>query len=388
MLRSGFGVLAGLLWLVSCSSTTSHPNQGSAGTTSTGAGAGANAANGASGNGATLPEVDASTAIGFCEGYYAIVAKLLAKCWGIPEANAQGLLPDAQLCQAFATSVDEGRISFDPGPAAACLNELGKAASCDGPTDPQLIGDCTVLKPLVPTGETCTLFSSLAVGQECMGDAYCQEPEAYACSGVCAEPPALGAPCDLLKGDVRCGPDATCDSTSKTCVAKPADVELDGACGGDGLGNCKDPLWCEVPASGAPTGVCHAKKTSGSCSLPAACALPAVCAGPEGSRSCVAPKNEGESCTPGLRECNIASHCGANKKCTSQPVTLGEACGSVDGESVPCGRDAYCEGTPAGAGTCQKRKQPGDACTGKGYGECDGNRGHCDSGTQRCVACP
>ena len=400
MARLGLVLLVGLVGLPCCGSTTSSPGQagaagsanGSGGTsTTTGGGAGGHKASGGSATGtagaATLPLGDVTTPTGFCQGYYAIVADLFTQCWGLTAAEGQSLLADARLCQAFAASVDEKRVGFDPAHAGACLSELDAAVSCDGTNDMASFANCDLITPLVPVGGTCTSFSDIAVGRECMDDAFCQQTADYACTGKCTARSPIDTPCDPLTTDVRCGTGLTCDQTTKLCVAKPADVALNGACDGAGLGKCKNGLWCD-PATASTGGVCHAQQTSGACTDSQACAHPTICAGAEGSKACVTPKALGESCTPGWRECSIVSHCGDDQKCTDAPAALDQPCGILAGESVPCAADAYCDGGLLGGGTCKPKKQPDAPCDGKSVGECDGTRGHCDKSSHTCVACP
>lgn len=402
MARLGLVLFAGLLGLPSCGSTTSSHDGGagsasSSGGTATRGGADDGKASGgeASGGSATssagvgsmLPPGDVTTPTGFCQGYYAIVADLFSRCWGLTAAEGQSVLGDAKLCQSFAASVAEKRVGFDPARAGACLSELEAAVSCEGTDDMANFADCAAIAPLVPVGETCTSFSDVAVGRECGGDSFCKPTADYACTGSCTARSPVDTPCDPLTTDVRCGNGLTCDQTTKRCVVKPPDVALNGVCDGAGLGRCQSGLWCDPGTTNAP-GACHAQQTSGACTDSQACAHPTICAGASGSRSCVTHKSVGESCTRGWRECGIVGHCGDDNKCTDAPANLDQACGTLGGERVPCGADAYCDGALQGSGTCKLKKQPDAPCTGTSLGECAGTQGHCDASSETCVACP
>lgn len=404
MLRLGLSGIVGLLWLAGCSSTT-HSNGGtgqggaagsSAGSaTAAGAHAGTSSSGGAdalggtdsSGGSGVGSSADPTTPQGFCTGYYTIVAELFAKCWAISEAKTLEAFSDPALCQNFLTSVTEKRIGFDGTHGAACLKELKAALVCEGDVDEASVPDCTlIIQGLVPVGAACSPASDNALGHECMGDSYCQEATTYACAGVCAERAPVGAACDPLGTTVRCAVDASCDFTSKKCVAVPPPAQLNEACGAAPLGKCDDGLWCDIPTSAA-SGTCAAKKSSGPCETNSECARTKQCAGPEGAKSCADPKPVGASCTPGNRECNLLGHCAEDQKCSDAEAKLDEPCGILSGESVACTSDLYCDGGLLGPGVCRTPKAAGAACTGTSVGECAGKRGHCDDTDNTCVAC-
>lgn len=403
MARLGLLLWAGLIGLPGCGSTSSTPRQGGDAGSANGSGGSSSATGGAkasgggtasgggatssAGAGSTLPLGDVTTPLGFCQGYYAIVADLFTDCWGLTAAEGQSLLAGPKLCQAFTASVDEKRVGFDPTHASACLSELEAAVSCQGTNDMASFADCGLITPLVPAGESCSSFSDIALGRECMDDGFCRQAADYACTGTCTPRSPVDTPCDPLTTDVRCGSGLTCDQTTKLCVVKPPDVALNGACDGAGLGRCQSGLWCD-PATASAGGVCHVQQTSGACTDNQGCAHPTICAGAEGSQACVTPKAVGESCTQGWRECSVVSHCGDDQKCTDAPAALDHPCGILAGEAVPCAADAYCDGGLRGGGTCKLKKQPDAACDGTSLGECDGTLGHCDTSSHTCVACP
>src|SRR4051812_42330278 len=171
MFKVGLIGLVGIAWLSGCGASTSNPSPGSdrahGGAGSAGAAAGEAGDNTASGGarglggaedsgGSGQVPIDSSTAVGFCQGYYAIVGELFTKCWGLPPTEAQAVVSSSTLCRAFNDSIVAKRLAFDASNAAACLSELRKAESCDGMstvTAPDCVG---VMTPLVPTGGACS----------------------------------------------------------------------------------------------------------------------------------------------------------------------------------------------------------------------------------------
>jgi hypothetical protein len=198
----------------------------------------------------------------------------------------------------------------------------------------------------------------------------------------------LNEPCDLLS-DARCATGLTCDSASKTCITAPPAGGMGASCGDNAP--CAKGFYCETGADAGSTamGTCQARKSSGACTTGSECAQPLQCAGPTGGKTCAAPKHPGAPCTPGRSECDFASYCAADGKCSGTYAAVGQPCGPQPGsDSVPCVLSAYCDGSGVQAGTCRALKQDGDACTGTTVFECGGNYGHCDATTHKCVSCP
>jgi hypothetical protein len=392
MLKLGLVAVVGVCALISCGSATSAPPDASGGSDATAGSAttagGANAMSGAgtAGKSSMTPTGDVTTPAGFCQSYHTLLTEMFASCLQLSDEQSQRLFADPGLCRRFEASITEKRMSFDGTRAAACLEEAKAASTCNGTAEGAIAPHCELLHPLVTTGGTCNDLSPDALGDECTGDDYCQPAESNACSGTCAGRAPIGAACDPSQSDVRCAVDATCDRTTKKCVALPGDVELDGACGSS-VGNCKTGLFCDRPNLAA-NGACHVPQTSGPCNVRQACALPAICAGPVDAMSCVLPKQLGEACTPGFRECNILAHCDTDHVCSDKLGAVGETCGLIDGEGFGCQDGAYCAGFALNVpGTCQATKQAGAACDGSSAGECGGWRAHCDMTTLVCKNC-
>jgi hypothetical protein len=332
---------------------------------------------------------DPTTPDGFCQSLSAIVFNGYVTCLGgTPADAAKVLASDPNLCASFDASIAAHRSSFDPTNARACLDAFAKGFTCAGFSSSSIPTtlDCTVSAPLVPVGGTCRGFSSSFFPQECMGGGYCKRGPNHACDGTCVLPAAVNEPCDPLN-DVRCAQGLNCDSTSKTCVMAPPFGAMGATC--DATSSCAKGLYCDKGADAGAQGTCQPQKTSGPCASSSECAQGTQCAGPAGAKTCVAPKRAGDGCTPGQGECSFFTFCGADHKCSDTFAAVGQPCGSQPGsDPVPCVTGAYCDGVLVQGGTCRAKKQPGDACTGTGLLECDGNGAFCDTTTQKCVDCP
>jgi hypothetical protein len=388
--------LVGSLFIFGCSSHNAGGDAsvpGPDGTAGTGDGAkGVDTGGAGTGGGDALAPIDAnpSTAEGFCLAYLELVAGYFSRCDAIPLDYARMLFVGDSPCQRFQGNIAAGRLAFDGAHGAACLQEVSTAVMvCGGSTSMQDFSDCQqTVMPLVPVGGTCTSFYIVSIGEQCKDGAYCKEGPSYACTGVCAARNPIGGACDL-DTDVRCVEGATCNSTLKMCVSAPPTPGASDACGAANQPPCAYGLYCEKGgADGGATGVCRAKKTSGTCASDTECAAPLRCVATAGM-TCTAPKKEGEACTPNAHECDLVSHCGTDGKCTSARATVGEPCGTINNESTACAKGAYCDVSLLSnqSGTCRANKHDGDACTGPPLQECAGDNGHCDTATQKCLSC-
>jgi hypothetical protein len=389
----GFWVVAGCSSPMATSRDSSVPGADGPAGSGDGSGGGAGAASAGTGGGDALPPIDAnpSTAQGFCLAYLELVAEYFSRCDDIPLDYARRLFVGDSPCKRFQGNIAAGRLAFDGTHGASCLQALGTAlAVCGESTSMQDTGGCEqVMTPLVPVGGACTSFYNVSIGEQCKDGAYCKKGASYACTGVCTTRNPIGGACSL-DTDVRCVTGATCDSTSKMCVASPPSPGAGEACGAAGQPSCVRGLYCDRTGAdaGAALGVCRAKKTSGACASDIECATPIRCVG-KTAMTCTATKKEGEACTPNAHECDVASHCGADGKCTSAPAAVGEPCATINNESIGCAAGAYCDVSLLSnqSGTCRAEKQDGDACTGPPLQECGGDNGHCDTATHKCLSC-
>jgi hypothetical protein len=322
--------------------------------------------------------------MGLCLAYSDFLASYLVRCQGLAPAPTQQAYADPILCQRFVASIAAGRMGFDPSAAATCAASLAGVTSCGGSLT--LAGCDRATPPLVPLGGTCkSFYNDFFPTTECIGDSYCQEGASHACTGVCTARAAIGASCSFVSGPM-CTIDAICDVNTSRCAAPLAANQ---PCVGPGQASCQNGFYCDTSrADGGTSGLCQPQRQSGVCTVgDSSCAGPSHCVGPSGAQTCAPPKQVGDACTPGARECDGLGFCGSDGKCTDTLMAVGQACGSVSGEIVNCQTSAYCVATTGGMGVCQLKKQPGAACTGA-LGECDGNNGHCDTPTLTCVVCP
>jgi hypothetical protein len=306
--------------------------------------------------------------------------------------------PDA-VCLRLVRSVRAGLSRYDRQRGTACLAALASMGSfplsaCDDLSATPFNGlDCrTSITPAVSAGGTCSIiYPDFLWNNECMDGTYCSGgSQTYACSGTCIAFLELGAACTL--DGQKCRPDTSCNvplsspkSTIGQCVA---DVSAGSACKGPNGPACASGLKC-IGGSSTVAGICAKPASSGSCTSHGDCASPNLCVGATGQKTCVAPKANGASCTPGLRECFTMSACNSQGVCDAHLGIEGETCGTIKGEMFLCNTGFYCDGPIGDAGVCRKDKKAGEACTGTVMGEClgAGYQTHCDTSTSTCVSC-
>jgi hypothetical protein len=250
--------------------------------------------------------------------------------------------------------------------------------------------DClTSITPAVPAGGTCSIMYGDLGGTECMDGTYCSEgSQTFACSGTCVSFLDQGTAC--TRDGQKCRPGTTCNapysvstSTTGQCVA---DVPAGSACKGPGGPGCVSGLKC-LGGSTTVAGVCGKAASSGPCTSSSDCASPNRCVGADGQKTCVAPKADGASCTPGLRECILTSTCNSHGVCEAYSGVEGQACGTIQGEMFSCDTGFYCDALVGDPGVCRKGKKTGEACTSIRECAVSGYQTHCDSSTLTCVSC-
>lgn len=161
----------------------------------------------------------------------------------------------------YQSSIDAGRIVYDGGAAAACLDLVGSACG-DGGLLLASSAECQrVFTGTVPLDGACSL------DLECAGDAHCDLETM--CPGTCKAAPTLGEACSMTNpcSDRYPGADLQCMATvgnpTEHCVAVTATtVGAGGSCGDvDAVGDeqvqaaCEPGLYCKM-ALGASTGTC------------------------------------------------------------------------------------------------------------------------------------
>jgi len=311
-------------------------------------------------------------------------AEFLARCGG-PSLESSRLFFHADfVCGNASEAAQNGRLSFSAADARACVEALAVVAAnvdcveATGESDPLGTDPCTAaLQGTVPLGGACLSFHFIEFFDECAGNTFCDQGGAESCMGTCAAYLGEGETCDILDGSLRCDSDHTC--SHDTCMAEAA---LDAPCEGPEAASCGNGLYCEGGASDQ-AGICRSRKTTGPCLEDNECATAHFC---NATGSCERYHRAGEACTPGAGECYPAlSFCDAGK-CAGTLRANGEACGSIDGETVSCG-EGYCAAETGAQGICVPETQPGEACTGSSLSECAGDNGHCDMTIGQCVSC-
>src|SRR5262245_20590649 len=146
-----------------------------------------------------------TTADGFCQSYFDLVAQYFSRCDGIPLDYTRMLFASDSPCKRLAGNIAAGRLGFDGTNAGSCLQAVRAAlAACGaGPSMDDYSVCAPVLTPLVPLGGTCTSFYLTGLSEQCKDGAFCKEGPSYACTGVCTARLPVGSPCDS-NTDVRC----------------------------------------------------------------------------------------------------------------------------------------------------------------------------------------
>jgi len=299
-----------------------------------------------------------ATAQGYCQARYDAHYALNVRCAGYDPTWAS-LRPKfwyQEDCARTATSVAEGRMTYDRTSGEACLAAYA-APSCSDP-EGVLPACAAALAPHVVQGGECTR------NQECLGPGSCGSPDGT-CPGHCTGFGALGDACDALHGP--CGPGLWCDGTT-SCAARRGSGE---AC----EGNCLENLSCDA-------GFCSYVAGAGEACGALACdpAQPLYC----GGSACLPLPAFGEPCAPG-GGCGAGLYCSAGDGLCHQVPTEPQADGLPCDAHRFCGATSFCD-TLESPVLCKPRKPVGGACT-TGDQECL-PPAHCDtSGPQLGWSC-
>ena len=346
---------------------------------SMGAGGSAGSTGGTGGSTGTGGGAGSATALEFCNNVAQAISSVVARCVGGTDAYWFMFYSAAFDCQRVSADVAAGRMVYDQSHAAACLSSIeGVDCSAIAGAGPSLPACTQVLWGTVPAGQVCSPDPM----SDCVPEAHC-EHVGYACSGICLTSVAVNGSCQSLDSDTTLPCVAGAHCVSGVCLA---DANEGQACGGYPSPTCAGDLRC-LGATSIASGTCHAAANSGPCTDNSDCSS-SGCMGPTGAKTCQRWKFAGESCTPGQGECWPLLYCGADGKCTdARAATQNQACGpDARGEIVGCASGLYCSGaTSTTTGTCVPPKALGDPCT--WLDVCSGTRGHCDTSTQKCVAC-
>ena len=282
-------------------------------------------------------------------------AQIRARCLrGIRcEAVGRSDWEEAQSChpgrpreweEARAALVDAGRVYFDAGRAAACLEGLTSSSCRESPEA------CSqVFRGLVSPGDPCNIDAECGPAHGCLGDT---------CPSRCVPRPDLGEPCTFYYG---CREGLLCwrwtrDSMEHRCQRAPGLGEpciLDVMCDRDALCNAGR---CES----------YQRGDGESCAdFWFRCADDLVCVGTGATATCGAGGAPGESCGEG-------APCGAGGRCVDG------RCAAISLPGEPCASDSVCP-TPfyCHDGRCIPLPMAGESC--RAAGRCA--RGRCIRGT-------
>lgn len=268
----------------------------------------------------------------------------------------------------------EGRLTFDPGGAAECV-ELMRSRACLPSAGPETVHICRFTAGAVPPGGPCN------DDVECAAGGNCRFPDGHAsCGGVCEPAPPVGATCLSADG---CEEGAWCHEGSCVALTDAAEPATEGEpCGlverGDGLvlTPCREGLVCPSLSSTllSDPSLCTAPLPEGAPCVPGEtpCEPGTVCLGPVDAPTCTAHivtseqdascgRSMGVWCDPfwdlacsdfaGGGQCVRALHI-EGQPCEDTPFVCGptlDCSNLVDGqctaplsEGEPCGADRQC----------------------------------------------
>jgi len=312
------------------------------------------------------------TAAGFCDALVSAWSAKQAQCTPVTPAAARSLLALGVPCAPIAAAVEEGRATFSPPRAEACLAAM-EAQGCWAFGQQQVPDPCgQVLTGLVPPGGAC--HTDLDV--EC-ADGYCAL-QACDAPGTCLAYAPVGGDCST---GARCAEGASCDGA--TCVADPAPVLLSIGQACSQGGTCGDGLYCDW-YSGVDPVVCKTRRPAGTaCGSDEECAYGLWCT-PAGT--CAPWSQVGGACAPGAGECPYGLFCQGAGTCASFPG-VGGACGALpSGEYADC-LGSWCDLAPGAAqGTCAAYLGAGASCDPAGAWNACGPALLCDQATATCAA--
>lgn len=255
------------------------------------------------------------------------------------------------VAQAYRAAMDQGILTYCPGPAQACIQALSVVtAAC---REGGAVGT-------IPQGCVLMLSVNTTLGDTCPDHGWgCDEGKGYCSSddGTCVALPGLGESCDGV-----CEEGLVCNSAYKCAIGLAGDVCVSGrdcdpalACVG---GKCGEAL----PAQGTCTtdwdcraGLACQSGTCGAiadpCTDPDSCGENAACVATR-ARVCKPARKVGEPCLQ-TEDCVPSAFCDQGS-CALRP-----------GDGSPCGEGVYCAaGLACGSssGSCGSIPGLGDPC--------------------------
>lgn len=280
-----------------------------------------------------------NTVDGACGAYASTYRKYMTKCAmteGMISSDARWAAMEGRMKLACQSALSLPGTGIAPSALAACANALADA-SCSTKTED--LPACDFPPGALADGAACT--SSEQCKSESCSFSATSDAESSRC-GVCATRVAVGGDCST---NPRCVKDATCDFTTKKCVALTKSG-VGGPCDPAKGQTCQSGLSCDYT-----TNVCKARAKAG------------------------------EACTSTL-PCENALTCDATSKTCVAPTVAaeGQACGGPT--RARCGSDLACDPTSS---KCVRITwiEPGGDC-GVMFRYC--SYGACNSTTKKCPA--
>jgi hypothetical protein len=314
----------------------------------------------------------------FCDRAAQAYVDHLARCFPEvydPEGPFVGV--NEENCLGAREAIDEGRLSYDPASAAACVRAAEAETGCNwdlqGFRSPACDDTFTALVPL--GGECGNGDARWTIIEGACAEGWCNDRST--CPGSCEAFVGVGEDCTTAQCEWRT---STCDLDSLRCVALPVSGEAcpDGACAtgtrceagtcrdvADPADGCDADHLCALTAMECVDEVCTLLLPEGmSCEFDFQCSDPLACRDDDGDGA--------TECLPrgGLdTACGAHTDCAIDLYCDSLPDTcqprpqLGGDCHS----EAPCVEGAWCRYRPEQPGICSLTGDRGDDCAEDGY---------------------
>lgn len=222
---------------------------------------------------------------GACAQYASAYREYTAKCTtqaGASRSDSRWQQLEDRMRLACASSLSLPGTGLTPAGISVCANAV-RNASCTLDSDD--LPQCDFPNGTLADGAACNS------GEQCKSGACTKMSSGTGSSacGVCAARVAIGGDCST---NPRCVEDATCSSTSKTCVAMIRNG-VGGSCDGAKYEYCQSGLYCE-----SATKICKERLPAGAaCTSSTPCQSGLTCNAT--SKTCVAPTSVGEGQTCG-----------------------------------------------------------------------------------------
>lgn len=247
------------------------------------------------------PDANSNTTVdGACNTYASAYRRYVTKC---ASSSNDGSFSDARWASmeqrmrlSCASSLSLPGTGVVPAQLASCANALADASCTAKSAD---LPACDFPAGTLADGAVCT-DSGQCKSESCVKTGT-SETSSPSC-GTCQPRVALGADCST---NSRCVENATCDFTTKKCIATVKNG-VGGSCDFTKGESCQSGLYCDSAAK-----ICKARPTAGqACSSTITCETGLTC--DQTSKTCYAPTiaTEGQACGTAAK-----ARCGADLGC-------------------------------------------------------------------------